>query len=387
MKAQKTTLSVLELQKTVGQWKSRKMTCATIAKLLDLMLGMPAYMDERGVYPMTNFYDLSLALRFKNVRVLTEAVRLCGTFGVLPADNVYGMEAFYSYLWCPKGKGKAAAETRRTAGMPEESPDVLPEKLPETLPVKLPEKSPQEDIYNIYTIQDNNINNYINNNPKDNYPAPQDNNNNLPKENHAAAAGKQEKRADGTDVAAAVPSEKPAAADGMTAARHFFHLINGNPTEKAQLFTPLIDRFQQAEGLSRKDACANLVLLVNEHLVPYFDGRERFLKLSHAGRVCWLVNLLKTAHGQRMQRDAARAGQRKRQQELEAMRGRQRENRPLCEFEWTDKESGMRFYDDPIEGTVNIPADAPPRPSAGAAWDVLGKEWRSAQPASEDTGN
>ena len=33
MKAHKTTLSVRELQKTIGQWKSRKIKDYTIAKL------------------------------------------------------------------------------------------------------------------------------------------------------------------------------------------------------------------------------------------------------------------------------------------------------------------------------------------------------------------
>ena len=61
MKAHKTTLSVRELQKTIGQWKSRKITDSTIAKLLELMLGMTAYMNEDAVYPVENFYDISKA--------------------------------------------------------------------------------------------------------------------------------------------------------------------------------------------------------------------------------------------------------------------------------------------------------------------------------------
>lgn len=78
MKAHKTTLSVRELQKTIGQWKSRKITDSTIAKLLELMLGMTAYMNEDAVYPVENFYDISKALKFKNARYLVEAVRLSG---------------------------------------------------------------------------------------------------------------------------------------------------------------------------------------------------------------------------------------------------------------------------------------------------------------------
>ena len=73
MKAHKTTLSVRELQKTIGQWKSRKITDSTIAKLLELMLGMTAYMNEDAVYPVENFYDISKALKFKNARYLVEA--------------------------------------------------------------------------------------------------------------------------------------------------------------------------------------------------------------------------------------------------------------------------------------------------------------------------
>lgn len=130
MKAHKTTLSVRELQKTIGQWKSRKITDSTIAKLLELMLGMTAYMNEDAVYPVENFYDISKALKFKNARYLVEAVRLSGAFGIVPGDNVYGMSSFYSCLWKEKEKTDDSAET-----------------LPVTLPVKLP----QEDIYNIYT--------------------------------------------------------------------------------------------------------------------------------------------------------------------------------------------------------------------------------------------
>lgn len=67
--------------------------------------------------------------------------------------------------------------------------------------------------------------------------------------------------------------------------------------DKMRIFTPLIDGFQQKEGLAREDACANLVYLVNELLVPYFASQERFMKSTHVGRLCWLSNLLKSAGG------------------------------------------------------------------------------------------
>jgi hypothetical protein len=149
--------------------------------------------------------------------------------------------------------------------------------------------------------------------------------------------------------------------------------------DKMRIFTPLIDGFQQKEGLAREDACANLVYLVNELLVPYFASQERFMKSTHVGRLCWLSNLLKSAGGLRMLKDATDAGRRQRVQNLADMRSEQRNNHPLCEFEWTDKESGLRFYDDPLEGMVNIPDNAPPRPGAGAEWNVLSGKWGSCE--------
>ena len=173
-----------------------------------------------------------------------------------------------------------------------------------------------------------------------------------------------------------IPKGNPIPAEEcLEAARHFFHVINENPVQKLQIFIPLINRFQQEEGLTRGDACANLVHLVNELLVPHFAGQERFMKSGHSGRLCWLNNLLKSAHGQRLLKDAATAGRRNREQAMREMRSEQRNNHPLCEFEWTDTETGMRFYDDPIEGMVNIPDDASPRPGAGSVWNVLSNNW------------
>ena len=163
--------------------------------------------------------------------------------------------------------------------------------------------------------------------------------------------------------------------ESLAAAKEFFHLINGNSTQKAQVLTPLINWFQMHEGLTRKHACENLVYLVNELLIPYFAGQARFMKSNHTGRLCWLSNLLKSAHGQHLLNDAARGSRQKREQVALETKKNQRDNHPVNEFEWTDPETGMRFYDDKDEGAVNIPADAEARPSGNAVWNVLSKEW------------
>lgn len=124
MKPLKPTLSIAELQKTIGLWKSRKITDSVIPKLLNLYLGLTPYMNEGKAYPVENFYEISIALAFKNAKFLTEAVKRCGSFGIMPEKNAYGMKLFYSPLWV----GKISQEE-------------LPDKFPETYPV--------DDIYNI----------------------------------------------------------------------------------------------------------------------------------------------------------------------------------------------------------------------------------------------
>lgn len=315
MKAHKTTLSVRELQKTIGQWKSRKITDSTIAKLLELMLGMTAYMNEDAVYPVENFYDISKALKFKNARYLVEAVRLSGAFGIVPGDNVYGMSSFYSYLWKEKEKTDDSAVnfTGNFTG-----------------------KITARRIYIIYILY------------------------RIIRIIHPPEGFLLRKKAWKPHAISFTSSTK------IRWIRCGFSLRSSTAS-------------QQKEGLAREDACANLVYLVNELLVPYFASQERFMKSTHVGRLCWLSNLLKSAGGLRMLKDATDAGRRQRVQNLADMRSEQRNNHPLCEFEWTDKESGLRFYDDPLEGMVNIPDNAPPRPGAGAEWNVLSGKWGSCE--------
>lgn len=318
MKALKTTISIFELQKTIGLWKSRKITDSVIPKLLNLYLGLIPYMSNEQVYPVENFYDISMALAFKNAKFLAEAVKRCGSFSIVIGKNAYGMKYFYSPIW-------------RTEVLPEE----LPEKFPEILP------------------QDNNIYN-------------------ISKENSSV----EEVSPEGDKPLDDLSDKKNIVTDeSLAAAKDFFHIINETPEQKAQVLTPLINWFQLHEGLTRGHACENLVFLVNELLIPYFAGQARFMKSNHVGRLCWLNNLLKSAHGQHLMNDAARGSREKRTQTAQENRKNQRNNHPVNEFEWTDPETGMRFYDDELEGTVNIPEGAQPRPTRVAMWNVLSREW------------
>lgn len=168
------------------------------------------------------------------------------------------------------------------------------------------------------------------------------------------------------------PEENP-----LETGRKFFHDIKTNPVEKKEYIEPLIAYFMRQEaGASREEACNDVGYLVNELLIPHFAKQEKFLRMKHNGRLAWLRNLLKSGHGRELMRKAAEAGRelrlKKRQQERHEV---MLHNRPLSPYEWTDPGSGKRFYEDAVEGRVTIPAEAPPRPSDEAFWNVIQKSW------------
>ena len=161
--------------------------------------------------------------------------------------------------------------------------------------------------------------------------------------------------------------------------RNFFQTIKTEPSQKAEILDPLIRYFQQQEPtVSHQEACADVVYLVKELLIPHFIAQEKFLRMKHNGRLAWLKNLLKSAHGRELLKKAADAGkQRRNQQKQQALVEVKQNNRPISPHEWMDPQSGTRFYEDGVEGQVTIPSEAPPRPSDTAFWNVIQKSWNS----------
>lgn len=333
MKSKKANISVTELQSIIRQWKSRKITDSTISKLLELYLGMTGYMKEDRTYPIENFYDIKLSLHFATTQALIEAVKKCRSFGFILNEDQKQIKGFYSPLWYNQNGEKQTNQEEN----PTDSTLNLPQAFAQT--------SAPNNIYNIYTKGDSS-------------------NEVLSPQGESTSTEDSSKKNITTE-------------DSLAAAKEFFHLINETPVQKERIFTPLIDWFQQHEKLPRKEACDNLVLMVNDSLIPYFASQPHFLKANHTGRLAWLGNLLKSGHGQHLLNDAARNGRQKREQGAIENRINQRDNHPINEFEWTDPETKLRFYDDPDEGMVNIPEDALPRPSATAVWNVLSKNWNN----------
>lgn len=294
MKPLKNTVSIRELQTLLRRWRNKGLREAALLKVLELYLGLPDYMNERGEYPVHFFYEISMSLKFRTVTYMLESVKLSGSFGWVEGDNRMNVSAIYSPLW------KAVAEK-------------------------------PADLH--ANVQEGNINDTKNDSP----------------------------------------SEKNPSEEG----KRFFHEINVNPKEKAEILTPLIAFFEQQEpGTTHEEACADVVYLVNELLIPHFIAQEKFLRMKHNGRLAWLRNLLRTSHGKELMKKAAEAGrQRRGLQKQQALAEVRKNNRPLSPYEWMDPTTGTRFYDDAVEGRVRIPPEAPPRPGERAFWNVIQQCW------------
>ena len=148
----------------------------------------------------------------------------------------------------------------------------------------------------------------------------------------------------------------------LSPATDFFHQLNTTPEDKQRVLIPLINRIATSHNYTRPRALQTLVILVNQFLIPHFNADPRFSRNSHAGRIIWLQNLMKTRHGQSLMEQAVARLSSELSKGLEEKRRKLREFRPVSPFEWKDAGTDIRYYDDPIDGKVEIPENAPPRP-------------------------
>ena len=345
IKALKQNVSIREIQKMIHQWKNRGINDPTVTKLLDLHLGMPAYMNESGIYPLCNFYYIRIALKFSYTTALITAVTDCHTFGLIWDEGHTKIIAFYSPLWYHKSD-------KETKNVQQDSAQ------------KTPQDSAQDSAFFNSNILYN-INNI--------YP-PEDS-------RQGCSAGNGVPNAKKTNTPrppSETPSETP---DGektsqtLSPATDFFHRLNTTPEDKQRVLIPLINRIATSHNYTRPRALQTLVILVNQFLIPHFNADPRFSRNSHAGRIIWLQNLMKTRHGQSLMEQAVARLSSELSKDLEEKRRKLREFRPVSPFEWKDAGTDIRYYDDPIDGKVEIPENAPPRPVETAIWNVLSKEW------------
>ena len=149
---------------------------------------------------------------------------------------------------------------------------------------------------------------------------------------------------------------------------------------KLSLIKPMKNGIEQhnVEHFTDEQAREIIRVLMYDHVKPYFMEQQDFFRYSSmTSRKAWLHNLLYSRFGQKLMAAArktckARWNRNKRRQEAEVA-ANVRNNRPLSPFEWM--EDNVRYYDDPDEGVICIPPDAPARPSATAIWNKFSSAW------------
>ena len=350
IKALKQSVSISETQKMIHQWKAKGITDSATLKLLDLYLGLTPYMTAEGIYPMRNLYQICQSMKTTHTTTLLENIRKCCSFGLIWNENRTHLLGFYSPLWCDGLKNASAQAAGSVAEL--------------TVPVA----SPATTAANQATTNNSvlyNINNII---------PPEDS-----RKGYSAGNGvRNTEETDSRKTPSEIPAETPdggKTSPALSPATDFFHRLNTSPEEKQRVLVPLINSIATSHHYTRPRALQGLIILVNQFLIPYFDSDPRFSRVSHTGKIIWLQNLMKTRHGQSLMGQAiARLGS-ELNKDLEEKHRKLREFRPVSPFEWKESDKNIRYYDDPIDGKVEIPENAPPRPAETAIWNVLSKEW------------
>ena len=364
-KALKQNISICEIQKMIHQWKARGISDSACLKLLDLYLGLPPYMTAEGIYPLRNFYQISQSLKTTHTTILLENIRKCGTFGLVWDENHSKLLGFYSPLWQEVQKKGTAQNTDSVAG----SATTVASPATTAANLATADNNILYNINNNISPSENSLENSLENSSENLSEIPSE----ISLENLSENPSKN---------LSEIPLENPdgtphgdEAPKASSSAKEFFHRINANPKEKQAILVPIIDRIATDRNYTRRRALDALVILVNEFLIPHFDAQSTFAKTSHNGRIIWLQNLIKTRYGEKLIQQAAQKLGETLLKNLEERRKKLREFRPVSPFEWKDADKDIRYYDDPIDGKVEIPADAPPRPCDTAIWNILSKEW------------
>ena len=364
-KALKQNISICEIQKMIHQWKARGISDSACLKLLDLYLGLPPYMTAEGIYPLRNFYQISQSLKTTHTTILLENIRKCGTFGLVWDENHSKLLGFYSPLWQQVQKKGTAQNTYSVAG----SATTVASPATTAANLATADNNILYNINNNISPSENSLENSLENSSENLSEIPSE----ISLENLSENPSKN---------LSEIPLENPdgtphgdEAPKASSSAKEFFHRINANPKEKQAILVPIIDRIATDRNYTRRRALDALVILVNEFLIPHFDAQSTFAKTSHNGRIIWLQNLIKTRYGEKLIQQAAQKLGETLLKNLEERRKKLREFRPVSPFEWKDADKDIRYYDDPIDGKVEIPADAPPRPCDTAIWNILSKEW------------
>lgn len=337
---------LLEIQKILNQWKSRKITDAASNRLMHLLLGMPEFMCEQNYYPLEFFDKIRQSLKFSDLQSFAEVLRKSNTFGIIADTETKTIVGFYSPFLFDGNPEEIVKEVRENGTKIKNNSQHLFGNL-------ITQSGRSKYLYNIL---------YNNFSPSNTVAAA------LKSSNSNSKKKKREQ-----------PEKHELYSSREADVKKFFHDVKLDSNRKAELYDQLRRDYAVHNQASDEEAREYLILLVQKYLIPHYTGDERFAATKYRGKFLWVKNLLKSAYGVRLKNKAKEDAKILMQQRVAEQAQQQlrdsRTNHPLSPFEWTDFETQKRFYDDEIEGMVLIPDFAEPRPSADAQWNVLSQKW------------
>ena len=359
-KLQPKPLDTTALRQVLGSWKRAGLSYAQIYKMQKLYLGETGWMDQQGEYPRNNFYEIAMGLKFKSISEMITCAKRCKGFGFVwmgkQHDKIDTLSCIFSELWHEPSEGEEITYPevfRRdnnnininnnissnnkyiNGGTPPSAEQVYSEFL-------------------LFLVSDQGaydaIVKPINEQTERMMPE-------LRVESSAPSSTSSAPSASASSSASASASA-PVSAPSSTSSAPGQAALPPNP-HPVNVATSLF-----------------LKKYLGQYMVS--QGRK-FVNSTHVGRRIWVQNLMRYAF---MQRNVANAVTDVRAQMQNDALVIARGYRPLSQFEYTDRQSGRRFYDrldEQGKSTVElIPQEAPPRPAEHAVWDRFGKAWYQA---------
>lgn len=172
---------------------------------------------------------------------------------------------------------------------------------------------------------------------------------------------------------------------------YFRGLIQNAQAAQREPMEMLLYRFQQpltpekgqakGFGLTPEQAHELLLLMIDKELAPHFARDRQFMSPHRikdpSQRIYQVKNYIKkysTDMATRSYRQWLKQNAEKERAAAQLATQQRRQQRPISPHEWQEPD-GSRYYDDPADGLMLIPADAPPRPSAEAHWNKFASSW------------
>lgn len=360
-------------------WEQYGITDSHTKKLLRLWLGygLTQYMDTQGRYTFHSFNQLRQVLGYKTFQQLYDDLRRCHSFVLLSSDvdTTKLREKHFFARSRPDREfpgGLTIFFNPSWYDWKEEDGEMLDGSYDKN-ELKSRKKSRICD---------------------DNYITKYNNNKNLT--GSTAGAVEAVVPASGQEVPMSIndieAEQKRELLHAIAHAKAYFRgLIQNAQAAQREPMEMLLYRFQQpltpekgqakGFGLTPEQAHDLLLLMIDKELAPHFARDRQFMSPNRikdpSQRIYQVKNYIKkysTDMATRSYRLWLKQNAEKERAAAQLATQQRRQQRPISPHEWQEPD-GSRYYDDPADGLMLIPADAPPRPSAEAHWNKFTKQW------------